>query len=432
MASIEELAGQHFDAVIVGGGINGAGLARDLVLRALWAKHPLRVLLLEKDFWGAGTSGRNSHLIHGGLRYLKYLDFRLVREALAERKRLLELSPHTVRPLKFELRTTGPLDRAFYTLGVALYDVLAAGSRIQPSTYFGPQLSYWDAASDSAALVIDNVRDAAHHGAVCVAGRKVKRLWADGLELDIGVRVKAGQVIDARGPWIGGETMRRVRGSHIVLPRLYEGSHAVAYFHRDGRIIFFIPWGDLDPVTLIGTTDADHAGTPEGVEISWSETEYLRGIAEELFPHSAGMPILGTFSSLRPLMAAAGKSASATSRERRIAFREDGVLEIVGGKYTTYRAMAEEAANRVCERVAPELAAIHPTRTAPFTVPTKRPAAMEDRIAWAKTQDRCETLEAFLTCSTNWAWQRRWTEESLAPIAKHFRGDPAALLEKLG
>jgi glycerol-3-phosphate dehydrogenase len=432
MGSIEALAGQHFDVVIVGGGINGAGLARDLVLRGHWAKQPLRVLLLEKEFWGAGTSGKNSHLIHGGLRYLKYFDFGLVREALAERKRLLELSPDTVRPLRFVLHTTGPLDRLFYTAGVALYDLLAAGNTVGKSSYWGKELSYWDAASDSAALVIDNVREARHYGAVCVQGRRVKRLWAEGVELDVGVRVKASAVVDARGPWIGGETMRRVRGSHLVLPRLFDGDHAVAHFHRDGRIIFFIPWGDLEPVTLVGTTDADHAGSPDDVEISWSETEYLKGIAEELFPRSAGMPVLGTFSSLRPLMTAAGKSASATSREHRIAFREDRVLEIVGGKYTTYRAMAEEAADRVCERVAPELAAVHPTRTQPFVVPTKRPNGVEARIAWAKEQEGCETLWAFLTCSTNWAWQRRWTLENLEPIARHFHDDPEAVLEKLG
>ena len=109
MHSIEELAGQHFDAVIVGGGINGTGLARDLALRAHSAKHPLRILLLEKSFWGAGTSGKNSHLIHGGLRYLKYFDFGLVREALRERATLLKLAPDTVRPLRFELTADGPI-----------------------------------------------------------------------------------------------------------------------------------------------------------------------------------------------------------------------------------------------------------------------------------------------------------------------------------
>lgn len=434
MHSIEELAGQHFDAVIVGGGINGAGLARDLALRAHVSGQALRVLLLEKNFWGAGTSGKNSHLIHGGLRYLKYFDFGLVSEALRERALLLKLAPDAVRPLRFELTAESLFDRAFYGVGIALYDFLAGKNRIGQSTYFGGRLAYWDAASDSAALVIDNVRDARHYGATCVSGRGVKRMWADGVELDNGVRVKAGCVVDARGPWMGGENMRLVRGSHIVLPRLYEGDHAIAHFHKDGRIIFFIPWGDLERVTLVGTTDADHAESPDAVEISWSETEYLRGIAEQLFPASAKMPIVGTFSSLRPLLAATGKSASATSREHQIGFRADGVLAIQGGKYTTYRSMAEEAGDLVCGKIAPDdgLAALHPTRERAFAVPTRRPVGIEARIEWAKREEGCPSLEAFLTCSTNWAWQKRWTLEELAPIAAAFGGGAEAFLERHG
>jgi len=140
MHSIEELAGQHFDAIIVGGGINGAGLARDLALRANVSGHPMRVLLLERSFWGTGTSGKNSHLIHGGLRYLKYFDFALVKEALRERALLLKLAPDTVRPLRFELTAQGPIDRIFYGAGIALYDLLAGANRIGSSSYFSSRL----------------------------------------------------------------------------------------------------------------------------------------------------------------------------------------------------------------------------------------------------------------------------------------------------
>lgn len=357
-----------------------------------------------------------------------------MQEALRERALLLKLAPDTVRPLRFELTADGLIDRLFYGVGIALYDLLAGKNRIGSSTYFGGRLAYWDAASDSAALVIDNVRDARHHGAVCIPGRGVKRLWAEGVELDNGIRVKAACVVDARGPWMGGAEMRLVRGSHIVLPRLYEGDHAIAHFHTDGRIIFFIPWGDLEKVTLIGTTDADHSQSPDQVEISWSETEYLRAIAEQLYPASSKMPILGTFSSLRPLLAAAGKSASATSREHQIAFREDGVLAVQGGKYTTYRAMAEEAGDLVCEKVAPDdgLAALHPTREMGFAVATKRPKDVKARIEWAKKEEGCTSLDAFMTCSTNWAWQKRWTLEDLAPIAAEFGGGAEEFLERHG
>jgi glycerol-3-phosphate dehydrogenase len=430
MHSCEALAGQHFDVIIVGGGINGAGLTRDLTLRWRTAGRTPRILLLEKNFWGYGTSGRNSHLIHGGLRYLKYFDFRLVREALRERARLLEFSPDTVRPLRFELTATGLFEKAFYGAGIALYDLLAGRYRIGRSTYFGHRLSYWDAASDSAALVIDNVRDARHHGAVCEAGVPVTQLLPDGVILAGGSRVHALCVVDARGPWMSGAGLRLVRGSHIVLPRLYEGGHAIAHFHTDGRIIFFIPWGDLTPATLIGTTDVDHSGNADSVHISPDEVSYLRSIASQFFPASAQLPTLGCFSSLRPLLAAAGKSASATSREHQIEFSPEGILQIKGGKYTTYRAMAEEAARLICERIAPELSTHHVTRTTPFAVSTRRPHDIPSRIAWAQHEEGCRTLEHFLTCSTNWAWQRRWTLTDIEPIANAFGGGAEEFLHK--
>jgi glycerol-3-phosphate dehydrogenase len=424
MHSIEELAGQHFDAVIVGGGINGAGLARDLALRASLSGRRFRTLLLEKSFWGHGTSGRNSHLIHGGLRYLKHFDFRLVREALEERGRLLRLCPHTVRPLRFELTCNSLLDKLFYGAGIAIYDLLAGRHRIGSSCYFGRRLSYWDAASDSAALVIDNVRDARLHGATCLWGRPVKRLSRDGVELSNGIRVKASCVIDARGPWIESPALRLVRGSHIVLPRLYPDNHATAHFHSDGRIIFFIPWGDLHPVTLIGTTDVDHSSSADHVAISTAEIDYLRAITNSIFPHAASLPLLGSFSSLRPLISTPGKSATSTSREHSIAFNDQGVLEIQGGKYTTYRAMAEEAANQVVAQIAPGsgLDRLFPTRDRPFDVPTERPHSLPERLDFARREEGCSTLEHFMTCSTNWAWQQRWTADELRPIAAAFGG----------
>jgi glycerol-3-phosphate dehydrogenase len=424
MHSIEELAGQHFDAVIVGGGINGAGLARDLALRSSISGFQLRILLLEKSFWGHGTSGRNSHLIHGGLRYLKHFDFRLVREALEERGRLLRLCPHTVRPLRFELTCESLFDKLFYGAGIALYDILAGYHRIGASSYFGQRLSYWDAASDSAALVIDNVREASHYGATCLWGRPVKRLWSEGIELTNGIRVKASCVIDARGPWIESPALRLVRGSHIVLPRLYPENYATAHFHSDGRIIFFIPWGDLNPVTLIGTTDVDHGASADQVAISSGEIDYLRAITARLFPHAANFPLLGSFSSLRPLISTPGKSASSTSREHSIAFNANGVLEIQGGKYTTYRAMAEEAANQVVAKIAPGagLDRLFPTRDQPFVVLTERPRDLAARLDFARREEGCSTLEHFMTCSTNWAWQKRWTADELRPIAAAFGG----------
>jgi glycerol-3-phosphate dehydrogenase len=420
MVAQEGLDGQRFDVVIAGGGINGAGLARDLALRANLRGVNLRVLLLEKSFWGSGTSGRNSHLIHGGLRYLKYLDFGLVREALRERQRLLKLAPNTVRPLRFEMNLSSLADRLFYGAGVALYDALATGYRIGSSRYWGPTISYWDAASDSAALVIDNVRDARRCGAVCRPRTEVTSMSDSSVVLSGGERIEAGVVVDARGPWMKKPGLRLVRGSHIVVPRLYPSDHAIAHFHRDGRIIFFIPWGDFEPLTLVGTTEADHPGSADEVAISSQEREYLRGIARELFPKAELDEIRGEFSSLRPLVLDPGKSSSATSREHRIEFDDQGILRIEGGKYTTYRLMAEEAADKALSRVNPELVGFYPTRETPFAVDTQRPKDVAGRIAWAKREEGCSTAEEFLTCATNWAWQRRWTEDALRPIREAF------------
>jgi glycerol-3-phosphate dehydrogenase len=416
-------AGQErFDVAIVGGGINGAGLARDLTLRAKLKGAPLRVVLLEKKFWGSGTSGKNSHLIHGGLRYLKYFDFGLVREALRERSTLLRLAPHAVRPLRFDL----PLDswgkRLYYCAGISLYDLLATGHRIGSSKYFGKTLSYWDAASDSAALVIDNVRDAQRLGAECWPRTQAMEVTASEVRLEDGRRIEARVVVDARGPWMPVEGMRLVRGSHIVVPRVYDGEHAVAHFHDDGRIIFFIPWGDLHPVTLIGTTDVDHEGSANQVTISAAEKDYLLRIARKVFPAARLDEVVGEFSSLRPLVAAPGKSASATSREHRIEFDTAGILRIEGGKYTTYRSMAEEAADKVLAHVAPHLAGFYPTRSEGFGVAVNRPREFQARIEWARHEESCSNAEEFLTCSTNWAWQKRWSEEEIAAIEREFRG----------
>jgi glycerol-3-phosphate dehydrogenase len=407
---------QRFDVAIIGGGINGAGLARDLALRAHLKNKPLRILLLEKRFWAAGTSGKNSHLIHGGLRYLKYMDFALVREALRERSLLLKLAGHAVRPLRFDLPLDSWFKRLYYCCGISLYDLLAAGHRIGKSKYWGQTLTYWDAASDSAALVIDNVRDAQLLGADCRPRTKAANVQSNAITLEDGTRIEARVIADARGPWMPVENIRLVRGSHIVVPRLYQGDHAIAHFHTDGRIIFFIPWDGLQPLTLIGTTDVDHDGGPDDVQISGAEREYLLAIARKLFPRQNIGDIAGEFSSLRPLVAEPGKSASATSREHRIEFGEDGILRIEGGKYTTYRSMAEEAADKLLARVEPSLVGFYPTRIEPFRVPVDRPKDLESRIAWAKREEGCRNAEEFLTCCTNWAWQKRWSPDEIAAI----------------
>ncbi|GAB4357685.1 MAG: hypothetical protein OHK0021_01980 [Bryobacter sp.] len=355
------------------------------------------------------------------MRYLKYFDFSLVREALRERSRLLKLSPHTVRPLRFEMHLKTWSESLFYGLGIGLYDLLAAGHHIGQSRYFGKTLSYWDAASDSAPLVIDNIRDARAMGASCWPYTEVAALGDDHVLLASGEKIMARVVVDARGPWRKVPGLRLVRGSHIVSERLYAGDHAIAHFHSDGRILFFIPWGDRYPVTLIGTTEADHAGTADDVAISEQEREYLCNITRGLFPHFRPEMLVGEFSSLRPLVAEEGKNASATSREHNITFDANGILFIEGGKYTTYRLMAEQAADKVLERVRPSLAGFYPTRTEAFRVNTQRPTDLAQRLQWAQTEEGCRTADDFLTCSTNWAWQKPWTAAERAALEEAFR-----------
>ena len=389
--AIARLRSEVFDVLILGGGINGAGAARDLALRAKIARHPLRVALVEQNHFASGTSSRNSHLIHGGLRYLKMLDFHLVRESLRERSVLLRIAPHLVRPLPFLVPVAGFARGLFYNLGLTLYDALSSGGafprhrslplsevrRLEPGLGL-PGITgateYYDAEVRSARVVLENIFEAIANGAACAnyvaAGerRRDGELWHVRLhDRTCGetFEARAKSVIDATGPWERDPAPRLVRGSHIVLPRLNTSDHAIAYFEESGRVIFFIPWGERRDRTLIGTTDVDHPGSPDDVHISNDETRYLREMAARVFPASAQIEPLAAFSSLRPLLVS-GASATRASREHRIFHDAHGILRITGGKFTTYRAMSEEAADLAAAAIAPALRGLHPTASTPL------------------------------------------------------------------
>ncbi len=380
---IERLRSEAFDVLIIGGGINGAGIARDLALRAKIAHRPLKIALVERKHFSSGTSGKNSHLIHGGLRYLKMFDFHLVREALRERATLLRIAPHLVDPLPFLLPLEGLFREIYYNIGLTLYDAFSTGERfprhrriaagdvrkMEPGLGL-PKLTgaaeYYDAEVRSARLVLENIFEAQSNGAVAVnyvaGGKRTK----DSVELHdvIGgetFEAQAKVMVDTTGPWAREPAPRLVRGSHIVLPRINVSDRAVAYFEENGRIIFFIPWGEHADRTLVGTTDVDHAGSPDEVRISNDEIRYLRNIAAHVFPASARLEPVATFSSLRPLLVTEGSATKAT-REHKIFFDSEGVLRVTGGKYTTYRAMCEEAA----DLLVPDLKNIHATAETPL------------------------------------------------------------------
>lgn len=379
--NLERLRAEPLDVLILGGGINGAGIARDLALRAHDASRPLRIGLVERRHFASGTSGKNSQLIHGGLRYLKQLEFGLVREALAERATLLRIAPHLVEPLGFLIPFYGLGARLYYGAGLLLYDLLAgrrnigkrrflsrdAVSRLEPLLRREGLTSagiYFDCRVHSARLVLENIFDAARLGAIVANYTKAEEVVREDGSFRIRLRdelagevfeARARKVVDATGPWQSAGGLRLVRGSHLVFPKINASNYAIAHFAEDGRIIFVIPWGPEDSLSLVGTTDCDHTCGPDEVRVSAEEVRYLTGILQRLFPEAGPQEPVAAYSSLRPLVRSGAASATEESREHRIWNSSDGILHVAGGKYTTYRRMSEEAADAVAAEIAPEL-----------------------------------------------------------------------------
>jgi len=374
------LDGRTFDVAIAGGGITGAGLARDAALRGL------SVLLLEQADFASGTSSRSSRLIHGGLRYLEKRRFGLVFEALSERRTLMAIAPHLVTPLEF-LFPVYEGDRhgaATIDLGLALYDALAlwrgdAGHRRHTAAAclaMEPGLSaeglaggftYRDARTDDARLVIENVIDARENGAVALNYARVEqRTTVDGVQrLTISDRAGAGMhearaklFINAAGPWVEDLAPAGARplvgpskGAHLVLSaeRLPVGRAVVMQDTEADRILFAIPWGDR---TVLGTTDTPFSGRPEDADVDASDAAYLLEFANRAFPAARleTADILSGWAGVRPLLANAEGNPSDASREHRLVVHEPGFVSLFGGKLTTYRSMAADALDRLVGR----------------------------------------------------------------------------------
>jgi len=359
------------DVLVVGGGINGAGIARDAAGRGL------SVVLCEKDDLAQHTSSASSKLIHGGLRYLEQYHFGLVRKALAEREVLLKSAPHIIHPLRF-LMPHAPGQRPAWMIraGLFLYDHLAprdflpasgavalratpAGAALQPQFVRG--FAYSDAWVDDARLVVLAALDAREHGATvltrtrCVRVRRDATRWdaelhgADGV-----IHVHARCLVNAAGPWAGSllhdtgagpaRPMRLVKGSHIVVPRLFDGPDAFLLQQPDGRIVFALPYEGA--FTLVGTTDLDHEdGMEREPHITRAEVDYLMAALQAQFPQLqlTDDDVVSTYAGVRPVIA--GKEGGAPSQEGRehAVWSSDGLVAIAGGKLTTFRAIALDA-----------------------------------------------------------------------------------------
>jgi glycerol-3-phosphate dehydrogenase len=363
------------DLLIIGGGVNGAGIARDAAGRGL------SVVLCEQGDLGCATSSASTKLFHGGLRYLEQYAFGLVRKALKEREVLLAMMPHISRPMRFVLpHVKGMRPAWLLRLGLFIYDHLG-GRKLLPGTRvldlrkdlagvalkpgFRRAFEYSDGWVDDARLVVLNAVDAADRGAEVLTRTRVESARREGDYWVVLLRdLRSGQqserrarvLVNAAGPWVNlvdgvvgaaePDPIRLVRGSHIVVPKLFDHDRAYFFQNADGRILFAIPYEE--DFSCIGTTDVDHAGSPADVRCSDEEIAYLCAGVSEYFAHPVcPEDVVWTYAGVRPLDDDSGVSAAKASRDYHIRVNDlDGraaLLSVYGGKITTYRKLAEQA-----------------------------------------------------------------------------------------
>ncbi len=383
--------GSDVDVLIIGGGINGAGIARDA------AKRGLRTALVEMGDLASGTSSRSSKLVHGGLRYLEQFEFSLVFEAVSERRILMDIAPHLVNPLGFLFPVYKGDRRRLTTIsaGMVVYEGLSLFRspkryrRLKPKHVAEeePALTleglkgaplYYDCSTDDARLTLETALSATEVGAVIAPWVKATRLHHDEHGTLTGATVEdvltgaskevtASVIINATGPWTDSTVamaaappdedaeikspapvLRPTKGVHIVVPKdVLPVNHAVVCFHPDdGRVLFALPWSDA---TYVGTTDTDYDGDPSDVRAERSDVEYLQAAMARYFPEHpvTDDDIICTWAGLRPLVSPPSKDGeemdeSSVSREHRIIVSKSGLITIAGGKLTTYRLMSKE------------------------------------------------------------------------------------------
>ncbi|MHA7819640.1 MAG: glycerol-3-phosphate dehydrogenase [Erythrobacter sp.] len=372
---------QHiYDLLIIGGGINGAGIARDAAGRRL------SVCLVEKGDLAQATSSASTKLVHGGLRYLEHYEFRLVRESLIERERLINIAPHIIWPLRFVLpHDKGLRPKWMLRLGLFLYDHIG-GRKLLPPTRdvdlraephgevledrFTHGFEYSDCWVEDSRLVVLNCIDAKERGAdirtrtECVALERRKDVWLADLSTPDGEieRIAARKVVNAAGPWVDQvlgqalpekrhENLRLVKGSHLIFPRLFEHDRAYIFQNKDNRIVFAIPYER--EFTLVGTTDVLFEGDPQGIDISADEARYICDAVNEYLRVDVTLDqAVASYAGVRPLYEDKSASNSTVTRDYQFEVHSDGpeLLSIFGGKLTTYRKLAEHALEKLGNR----------------------------------------------------------------------------------
>ncbi|PWE42428.1 glycerol-3-phosphate dehydrogenase [Pseudomonas prosekii] len=440
-----------YDIAVIGGGINGVGIAADAAGRGL------SVFLCEKDDLASHTSSASSKLIHGGLRYLEHYEFRLVREALAEREVLLAKAPHIVKQMRFVLPHRPHLRPAWMIrAGLFLYDNLGKREKLEgsKSLKFGPDsplkseitkgFEYSDCWVDDARLVVLNAMAAREKGAHvhtqtrCVSARRTKGLWHLHLERADGslFSIRAKALVNAAGPWVAKFIrddlkmespygIRLIQGSHLIVPKLYEGEHAHILQNEDQRIVFTIPY--LNHFTLIGTTDREYTGDPAAVAITEGETDYLLKVVNAHFKKQVSRDdILHSYSGVRPLCNDESDNPSAVTRDYTLALSGTGedapLLSVFGGKLTTYRKLAESA----MAQLAPYFSHIKPSWTAKatlpggedMTTPQALAAKIRDQFDWVPT----EIARRWATTYGSRTWRMLEGVQSLNDLGEHIGG----------
>ena len=440
-AALELLGHARFDVLIVGGGITGAGVARDAAMRGL------RTALVERDDFASGTSSRSSRLIHGGLRYLEHGWLHLVFESSRERRTLMRIAPHLVRPLAFTWPVYDEARVPLWKLGAGLmvYDALALfrnlggnHQRLTPEEVVELEpgirrdrlrggARYFDASTNDVRLTLANVRAAVEEGATAINHAEVRTLRRAGSHVTgahvvdrvtgKGVDVTARAVVNATGPWSdsirrmvdahASTALRGTKGVHIAVPRdrVRNNDALTVLSGVDGRVMFVLPAGTF---TIVGTTDTDHTGPIDEVRATRADVDYLLRSANAYFPQAqlAASDVIAAWAGIRPLVAGGGADPGTTSREHSITWTAPGLLSVTGGKLTTYRAMAASVVDQIVRALG---ATARPAPTHDVVLPGGDMSSLAEETTLATSAIGIAPLAEHLVRMYGTAWRAVWT-----------------------